>query len=110
MDSVDWSGTEARRWITVAIGAACAGCAVDSAPDAGTLDPVFAAPAEEIRILSLGQGQTFGELLDGTITQNEQASLLMAFREHASPRRMRAGTEITLRYRAGGDWLRRLDV
>src|SRR5690606_19593077 len=38
------------------------------------------------------------------------ASLLLAFQEHASPRRMREGTEITLRYLKGDDALRRIDV
>lgn len=86
--------------------AACLG----ETPDAGTLDPVYAEPAEEVEIVTLGRGQTFGELLDGLVDTNEQYSLLMAFREQASPRRMRAGTEITLRYRPEDRWLRGVDV
>ena len=79
-------------------------------PDVGRLQALYAPPAETVRIYSLRSGETFGELLDGSITQNEQASLLMAFREHASPRRMRRGTEITLRYLPEGEWLRGVDV
>jgi len=87
-----------------------ASCAVDDAPDVGLLDPIFARPAEDIRVLSLRNGQTLGQLLDGSVSYNEQASLLLAFREQASPRRMRPGTEITLRYRQEDEWLRGVDV
>ena len=65
-------------------------------PDVGRLQRLYVPPAETVRIYSLGRGQTFGGLLTGAISANEQASLLMAFREHASPRRMRQGTKITL--------------
>lgn len=90
--------------------AAGTGCSVDGAPDAGTLDPVFARPAEDVRVLSLGRGQTFGGLLQGVVDGNEQYALLLAFQEQASPRRMREGTEITLRYLAGEPELRGVDV
>jgi murein DD-endopeptidase MepM/ murein hydrolase activator NlpD len=69
-------------------------------PDAGRLERVYVPPAEVVRIYSLSSGQTFGGLLDDVVSANEQASLLMAFREHASPRRMRQGTEISLRFLA----------
>jgi len=88
---------------------ASAACAVEP-PDVGRLDRVYAPPAEIVRIYSLRSGQTFGGLLDGVITANEQAALLMAFREHASPRRMRSGTEISLRYRSEDEYLRGVDV
>ncbi len=87
-----------------------AGCSVGGTPDAGTLDPVFARPAEDVRILSLGRGQTLGELLEGAVDGTEQFGLLLAFQEQASPRRMREGTEITFRYRPEDGWLRGLDV
>ena len=87
-----------------------AGCSVGGTPDVGTLEPVFARPAEDVRILSLGRGQTLGELLEGAVDGTEQFSLLLAFQEQASPRRMRAGTEITFRYRPEDGWLRGLDV
>lgn len=76
----------------------------------GVVEAVYAPPAEIVRIFSLGRGQTFGGLLDGVLSANEQASLLLAFREHASPRRMRAGIEISLRYLRDGDSLRGIDV
>jgi len=89
--------------------AACAACAVEP-PDAGRLQRVYVPAAEDVRIHSLGRGETFGEILEGTMDANEQAGLLMAFREHASPLRMREGTEITLRYLKDVDVLRGVDV
>jgi len=85
-------------------------CGAGPAPDAGTLDPIFARAAEEVEVLTLGPNQTLGELLRGSVESNEQYSLLLAFREQASPRRMRAGTEITLRYLPTDRWLRGVDV
>jgi murein DD-endopeptidase MepM/ murein hydrolase activator NlpD len=43
---------------------------------------------------------------------NEQYALLLAFQEQASPRRMKVGTEITLRFLPQDEdrWLRRVDV
>jgi murein DD-endopeptidase MepM/ murein hydrolase activator NlpD len=67
-------------------------------------------PAESVQIYALGRGDTFGGILDGTISANEQASLLMAFREHASPMRMREGTEITLRFLKDDEEIRGIDV
>ncbi len=99
-----------KRLVIAAIAVVTSSCTVDSAPDVGMIDPVYAEPAEDIRILALGRGQTIGQLLDGAVSYNEQASLLLAFREHASPRRMRPGTEITLRYRPEDEWLRGVDV
>jgi len=80
------------------------------APDVGPIAAVYVPPAEDVEIHSLGRNQTFGQVLDGAINANEQAALLLAFQEHASPRRMRQGTEITLRYLPDGDWLRGVDV
>ena len=100
-----------KRWqtaIPVAVGLGA--CSAGSAPDAGTLDALYARPAEEIETLSLGRNQTFGEILDGAVDANEQYGLLLAFREQASPRRMRPGTEITLRYLPEDRWLRGVDV
>jgi murein DD-endopeptidase MepM/ murein hydrolase activator NlpD len=88
---------------------ASAACGLEP-PDAGRIDPVYASPAENVRIYSLSRGQTFGGLLTGVISANEQAALLMAFREHASPRRMRQGTEISLRYLPEDNVLRGVDV
>ncbi|MEX2528304.1 MAG: peptidoglycan DD-metalloendopeptidase family protein [Gemmatimonadota bacterium] len=80
-------------------------------PDAGTLEPVAAMPAEELDLQTLRSGQTFGEILSsGSLGTNEQRELLLAFQEVASPRRLRVGTEITLRYRRDDGWLRGVDV
>jgi murein DD-endopeptidase MepM/ murein hydrolase activator NlpD len=85
-------------------------CGMDEVPEVGTLDPIRVPPAEIIEVSSLGRGETFGELLDGALSPNEQASLLMAFREHASPRRMRPGTEIAFRYLPDEEELRGIDI
>ncbi len=98
------------RSATALCALALSGCAVDDAPDVGVIEAVYAQPAEDIRILQLGRGQTLGQLLEGAVSYNEQASLLLAFREHASPRRIRAGTEVTFRYRPEDSWLRGVDV
>lgn len=99
----------ARRWAIAVLAVAQVACAVEP-PDVGMIDPLYAPPAETVEIRSLARGQTFGELLDGVMSANEQAALLLAFREHASPRRMRQGTEVTLRYLPDGAWLRGVDV
>lgn len=88
---------------------ATAACTVEP-PDVGRLERLHVPPAEEVRVYSLRSGQTFGGLLQGTLSANEQAGLLMAFREHASPQRMRQGTEITLRFLPEEDNLRGVDV
>jgi murein DD-endopeptidase MepM/ murein hydrolase activator NlpD len=88
---------------------ASAAC-VSEPPDVGRLARVHVPPAEIVRIYSLNSGQTFGGLLNGVISANEQASLLLAFREHASPRRMRLGTEISLRFFPRDEDLRGVDV
>ena len=92
--------------VLTVVSAAC----VTEPPDVGVLEAVYVPPAEKVEIYSLGRGQTFGALLDAAISANEQASLLLAFQEHASPRRMRQGIEITLRYLPEGDRLRGVDV
>lgn len=80
-------------------------------PDAGILEPLQAAAAEEVRIEVLSRGQTFGEILEeARLAPNEQQSLLLAFREQANPSRMRDGTEITLRWERGKEAVRGIDV
>jgi murein DD-endopeptidase MepM/ murein hydrolase activator NlpD len=88
---------------------ACTACTREP-PDAGRLGRLYVPPAESVRIFSLRNGDTFGDVLNGAISANEQASLLMAFQEHASPRRLRAGTEISLRYLRDQDDVRGVDV
>jgi murein DD-endopeptidase MepM/ murein hydrolase activator NlpD len=86
------------------------GACTSPAPDVGTLDVVYARPAEEIHTFELEQNQTFGQILDGLVSFNEQQALLLAFREQANPRRMRAGTEISLRFLPKDRVLRGVDV
>jgi murein DD-endopeptidase MepM/ murein hydrolase activator NlpD len=78
--------------------------------EVGALPAVVARPAELVEVRSLGDGQTLDGVLDEFTDGTERQSLLLAFQERASPRRMRVGTEITLRYRPGDRWLRGVDV
>jgi hypothetical protein len=94
----------------VALGVAVTASCYQEPLDVGTLGAMYAQPAEEVRILALRDGQTLGELLEGAVTYNEQASMLLALREHANPRRMREGTEVTLRFRQGNESLRGVDI
>jgi murein DD-endopeptidase MepM/ murein hydrolase activator NlpD len=94
----------------VALSVAAATSCYQEPPDVGRLDAIYAEPAERILILALQGGQTLGELLEGSVTYNEQASMLLALREHANPRRMRAGTEVTLRFRVEDESLCGVDV
>ena len=98
------------NWCAVALCVAATASCYQEPPDVGTLAAIYAEPAEQLRILALGRGQTLGELLEGSITYNQQASMLLALSEHANPRRMRAGTEVTLRFRPGDGSLRGVDV
>ena len=79
-------------------------------PEVGRLPALFAAPAELAEMRALGDGQTLGEILSGSVGSREHHVFLMAFEEHATPRRMRIGTEITLRYREADGWLRGVDI
>lgn len=96
-------------WAVAPWALALSACGLEP-PHVGRLEALYVPPAEEIRIYSLRSGQTFGALLQGAISANEQAALLMAFREHASPQRMRQGTEITLRFLPEENVLRGVDV
>ncbi len=80
-------------------------------PDAGGLEPLYAAAAEDVEVETLSRGQTLGQLLSrAEIPHSDQQNLLLAFQEHASPQRIRIGTEVTLRWRRGDGWLRGVDV
>jgi len=99
-----------RLWTTALCAIVLSACDLGSVPDVGEILAVVVPPAERIDVRELGSGQTFGELLDGRLTMNEQASLLLAFQEHASPRRMRPGTEVAFRYLPELEELRGIDV
>ncbi len=80
-------------------------------PEVGPLEPVLAAPAERLEVVSLARGETFGEVLEAAnIGWSEQNTLLLAFREQANPRRMSEGTPITFRWFPKGNDLRGIDV
>ena len=100
-----------RAFLTASVAAGVlSACDLGSVPDVGELAAVQVPPAERLDVRELRSGETFGELLDAQMSANEQASLLMAFREHASPRRMRPGTEVTFRYLPSAEALRGIDV
>ncbi len=98
------------RVLVAALGAVALSSCSMGAPDVGELDPIYARPAEDVRVLKLAPGQTLGELLQGQVNATEQYDLLLAFQEQASPRRMRPGTEIDLRFLPSNGWLRGVDV
>jgi len=80
-------------------------------PEAGVLAPIVAESAEEFRIEVLGSGQTLGGVLQRSgLGATEQQTLLLAFREHANPSRLRSGTEVTFRYLRGDEWVRGVDI
>jgi murein DD-endopeptidase MepM/ murein hydrolase activator NlpD len=96
-----------RHYAALALALAVGAC--DVTPDVGRLGVVEARPVEWLDIRSLAAGQTFGEVLSEVLDASEQQALLLAFREQASPRRMKVGTEIALRYDRS-DALRGIDV
>ena len=100
-----------KPWVIVALGAVfTTSCVVNTTPDAGSLDAVYANPSEQLQLLSLGPDQTLGLLLGGVLSANDQADLIVAFQEYANPRRMPAGTELVFHYLKDDQWLRSLDV
>jgi murein DD-endopeptidase MepM/ murein hydrolase activator NlpD len=85
--------------------------ACEEAPDIGVIEALYADPAERVEIRRLAAYRTFGGVLATVLSANEQASLLLAFREQADPRRMRPGAEISFRWVAGSpERLRGVDV
>ena len=73
-------------------------------PESEELDGVFALTPyrEEVRQLTLGM--TFGQILnDAGVGATEQQDIMLAFREHHSPRRLRDGTEIRMRWHPDAD-------
>ena len=100
-----------RALLTAVLAAgALSACDMGSVPEVGELAAVRVPPAEELDVRALRSGETFGELLNERLSANDQASLLLAFREYASPRRMRPGTEVIFRHLPREDVLRGVDV
>jgi murein DD-endopeptidase MepM/ murein hydrolase activator NlpD len=95
----------------LALGLVALNPALSRTPDAGLLAPLQAESAEEIRVEVLGHGETFGGVLSRALVPHvDQQALLLAFQEHASPSRLRVGTEFTLRYRRGEEAPRAIEV
>lgn len=89
---------------TVALGgAATYSLFQPSAPDTGTLAPVYAQPPEHADARELARGRTLeGVLADGGMEHGDRTSLLYAFREAADPRRMRSGVRVRFLRRTEG--------
>ena len=109
----------ARRRLTVIVGVGgvlglgvlAVGPLLPETPEVGALEPLLATSAEETRVEVLSSGRTFGGILQQTALSNtDRQGLLLAFRERANPARLRAGTEVSLRYVRGTEWLRGVDV
>ena len=80
-------------------------------PTVGLVEPVYAAAPEHVELRELARNQTLGDLLAGVLDANQQYSLILALRERANPRRMRAGTEVAFRWLKGDPpQLRAVDI
>lgn len=84
---------------------------VSAGSETPVLDVLYAAPAERVTSVQLRRGETLGGVLAAAnILDNDLWNLLLAFREYADPRRLAAGSEIRIRYRAGEDEPRAVEV
>jgi hypothetical protein len=80
-------------------------------PTVGLVEPVYAAAPERVELRSLNQDETLGDLLFEVLDANDQYSFVLALREQADPRRLRAGTEVAFRWFAAlPSHLRAIDV
>jgi len=78
---------------------------------APTLGVIYAAPAEQVETHSLAAGETLTEVLASAhIKGPEMTDMLLGLREHLNPRRLNAGTEITVRRWTGTDATRAVEV
>ena len=95
----------------LALGAAFVLFTDEEVPTVALVEPIYAAPAERVEVLSLAQDQTLGDLLSGILDANTQSGLILALREQANPRRMRPGTEVAFRWLQGDSpVLRAVDI
>ena len=109
------SGSIVRRFVglvgLLALGAAFVLFTDEEVPTVALVEPIYAAPAERVEVLSLAQDQTLGDLLSGILDANTQSGLILALREQANPRRMRPGTEVAFRWLQGDSpVLRAVDI
>jgi murein DD-endopeptidase MepM/ murein hydrolase activator NlpD len=83
-------------------------------PDAArapTLGVIYAAPVERAETHVLRPGQTLSTVLaQARFTGQEMADLLLGLREHMDPRRLPAGSEVTVRRWSRDDQPRAVDV
>jgi murein DD-endopeptidase MepM/ murein hydrolase activator NlpD len=78
---------------------------------APTLGVLYAAPVERAETHVLRPGQTLSTVLaQARITGQEMADVLMGVREHMDPRRLPAGSEVTVRRWSRDDQPRGVDV
>ena len=95
----------------LALGAAFVLFTDEEVPTVALVEPIYAAPAERVEVMSLAQDQTLGDLLSGILDANTQSGLILALREQANPRRMRPGTEVAFRWLQGDSpVLRAVDI
>ena len=109
------SGSIVRRFVglvgLLALGAAFVLFTDEEVPTVALVEPIYAAPAERVEVLSLAQDQTLGDLLSGILDANTQSGLILALREQANPHRMRPGTEVAFRWLQGdAPVLRAVDI
>jgi murein DD-endopeptidase MepM/ murein hydrolase activator NlpD len=68
------------------------------AASAPTLGVIYAAPVERVETHVIGNGETLtGVLVQARISGQEMADLLLGLRQHFNPRRLAAGSEVTVR-------------
>lgn len=75
------------------------------------LGALYAAPVERVETEVLARGETISDVMARAgITGAEFSEMLLSLREHVSPRRMTAGSEITIRRWVKDSRLRAVDV
>ena len=80
-------------------------------PTVGLVQAVYAAAPERVDLRWLNQDETLGDLLYEMLDANDQYSFVLALREQADPRRLRAGTEVAFRwFAASPSDLRAVDI
>ncbi len=80
-------------------------------PESGSLEGVYAAAPYREEVHRLSSGLTLGGVLtDAGLDWSEHQRVLQAFRERFNPRRLRAGTEITIRRHADEELIERIAV
>ena len=97
------------RAALLCLGFVLAGCE-EQAPYAGVMAPVLARPIESQRVLTVDRGETLGDILLGVVPASEWGEALTEFRDHADPRRIRAGSKVTVRTGADENDVRGLEV